>query len=213
MIRVYKSPHTPTSLKKQTGKQYNNEDVKAQLVKDQHYKCYLCEQDTGKNFEIEHLTPQNSGINKIKEWYNLLLSCPNCNRKKSDKFNILNPLLNNIEDIIEQHIVENHISISTSEEDHDHETKQTVVLLNNIFNGLNNIRDTRANRLFKDIQREMNFFMRCLLDYKQNPSPENKGTLTDSLKIDKEFLGFKYWIIKDSGLEPNFKDVIQWNKA
>jgi uncharacterized protein (TIGR02646 family) len=211
MIRVYKSPHLPTSLEKQTGKQYNNEDVKAQLVKDQHCKCYLCEQDTGKDFEIEHLTPQKSGINQTKEWNNLLLSCPYCNKKKSDKFNILNPLLNNIEDIIEQRIVENHIYISSSTK--VQETEQTVILLNNIFNGLNNIRDTRANRLFKDVQRELNFFMRCLLNFKQNPSPENKGILTDSLKVDKEFLGFKYWIIKDSGLEPYFKDAIQWNKA
>jgi len=211
MIRVYKSPHPPATLKKQTGKQYNNEDVKEQLVKDQHCKCYICEQDTGKDFEIEHLTPQNSGINKIKEWNNLLLTCPYCNKKKSDKFNIMNPLLNNIEDIIEQRIVENHTSISSSTK--VQETKQTVILLKNIFNGLNNIRDTRASLLFKDVQREMNFFMRCLIDYKQNPTQENKGILTDSLKVDKEFLGFKYWIIRDSGLEPHFKDAIQWNKA
>ncbi len=211
MIRVYKSPNSPISLEKQTGEQYNNEDVKDQLVKDQHCKCYLCEQNTGKDFEIEHLTPQNSDINRIKEWNNLLLSCPYCNRKKSDRFNIINPILKNIEDIIEQRIVENHISLSSSEE--DHETNQTVILLNRIYNGTNNIRATKSELLFKDVQREINLFMGWLLNYKQNPSPENKGILTDSLKVDKEFLGFKYWIIKDSGLEPYLKDVIQWNKV
>ena len=52
MIRIKKSLCAPASLS--TSKQYDGEDVKEQLMKDQHEKCYICERKLVTDFEIEH---------------------------------------------------------------------------------------------------------------------------------------------------------------
>ena len=41
MIKEKRSTNVPASLL--TTKQYNGEDVYAQLLEDQHEKCYICE--------------------------------------------------------------------------------------------------------------------------------------------------------------------------
>ena len=51
MIRERKSENVPSSLL--TTSQYDGEDVKAQLLEDQHEKCYICERKLGTDFEIE----------------------------------------------------------------------------------------------------------------------------------------------------------------
>ena len=52
MIKVYKSPDAPSSLA--TTTRYDGEDVKLQLLADQHDKCYICERRRDTDYEIEH---------------------------------------------------------------------------------------------------------------------------------------------------------------
>lgn len=52
MIRERKIGIIPSSLL--TTSQYDGEDVKVQLLEDQHKKCYICERKLGTDFEIEH---------------------------------------------------------------------------------------------------------------------------------------------------------------
>jgi len=98
MIRVNKTPQIPLSLLAENCNRHNSEDVKELLLKDQHQKCYLCEQLTGKSFQIDHLRAQ--AANRYPElkftWTNLFLICPFCNQRKSESFEILEPTLHNI---------------------------------------------------------------------------------------------------------------------
>ena len=99
MIRVHKSPQAPSSLLSTSN--YDGEDVKRLLNEDQHSKCYICERHRVTDFEIEHYKSQKYYSDLIRVWDNLFMGCGYCNRKKSNKFdNILNPIDNNIEDII-----------------------------------------------------------------------------------------------------------------
>ena len=103
MIREKKSENVPASLLK--TQLYNGEDVKRQLMEDQHEKCYICERKLTTDFEIEHFKSQNKYPDLAREWSNLFLACGYCNRKKSDSFdNNVNPLTVNIEEDIIQRI-------------------------------------------------------------------------------------------------------------
>lgn len=46
----------------------------------------------------------------------------------------------------------------------------------------------------------------------ESPTDDNKRIVTEELSIDKELLGFKYWIIRDNHLDSDFKNNIIWNK-
>lgn len=60
MIRVQKCEQAPKSLK--STRAYDGEDVKQQLLTDQHAKCYLCERILSTDFQIEHLRSQQHYI-------------------------------------------------------------------------------------------------------------------------------------------------------
>ena len=66
MIRERKSEKVPFSLLNTS--QYDGEDVKEQLLKDQHGKCYICERKMGTDFEIEHFKSKNNNPELRQEW-------------------------------------------------------------------------------------------------------------------------------------------------
>lgn len=82
---------------------YKEDDVKDALKKLYNNKCAYCEQ-TVEQFHVEHYRPKRGTREKIENnepeslhagyywlslsWDNLLLSCPNCNQKKGNKFRI-----------------------------------------------------------------------------------------------------------------------------
>jgi uncharacterized protein (TIGR02646 family) len=212
MIRVYKSPEIPISLQKPGCNHYDGQDVQKALVNDQHRKCYLCEKDAGKDFQIEHLKPKAEGFYpELKfKWDNLFLACPYCNGRKPNSAEILDPTKHNIEEFIEQRMTEKEVCFSSST--NDEAIKQTVLLLVKLFNGEQGIRDIKCQQLYRDINRENDFFLKLLNDYKDNLTDENRKALIDSLSIEKEFLGFKYWIIKDYGFFDKFSEFMVWNK-
>lgn len=216
MIRVKKSLSAPNSLQCSNPAKYNGQDVQVALYIDQNGKCYLCEQLTRQNYDIEHLKPKSKYPNLEFDWQNLLLICPNCNKKKSSGFeNLINPISENIEEIIEHRIdysTKNYPVVFQSEYD-SLNVKETINLLNKLFNGVNKLRDCRTESLFKDLNSRLNTFTKLLLEYQFSRSDEKKQTIIDYLKIDKEYLAFKYWIIKDnSSLNNEFKEYMVWNK-
>ena len=92
------------------------------------------------------------------------------------------------------------------------QVKDTIALLNHLHNGKKGLRDRKAKAFYNDIELGVSHFLNHLLNYKENSSDENKQIITDSLKVDKEFLGLKYWMIKDYGFEDDFTDEIVWHK-
>lgn len=215
MIRIRKSDNVPESLRKENPTSYNDDDVVSQIYKDQDDKCYLCEMRLVTLGQVEHFKPHTIYPTLKYEWTNLLLACGYCNlRKSSGYLNILNPLENNIEEIIKHKIdyLENKINLVSENTRED--VMATISFIERLFNGKNGIRDFKAQKLFSNLQEHMDSFIKALLRYKDNMSDENKNIVIDYLKIDKEYLAFKYVIIVDN---PFFKDIfgeyVVWNKV
>ena len=215
MIRVSKAADVPASLLAENCSNYNGQDVQEALVADQHEKCYLCEQKTTKSFQIEHHKAKAAGYFPHLEfaWSNLFLACGYCNGRKPNDYDILDPVANDIENIISHRLDLGQKSVILSNLRTGTQELYTVCLLERLFNGKNGLRDKKGEMLFKDLSIEIIFFMSLLNAYQNTPSAENKQKVIDSLLITKEFLAFKYWIIKDNPtLLNDFKDYMVWNK-
>lgn len=90
MRKIVKSTNVPATLKNAktpTNKEevkkdiYGAEDVRKQLLKDQHGKCAFCEARIHPKYDdVEHYRPKSYYYWLGHEWKNLLYSCPICNR-------------------------------------------------------------------------------------------------------------------------------------
>lgn len=215
MIRVKKNPAVPASLQINPCTHYDGQDVQDQLIVDQEEKCYLCEQKTGKHYEIEHLRPKaDDYYPQLKyDWNNLFLGCNYCNKRKPNRLQLLDPTAHNVEETIEQRVDFNGNKVLFISGNTDSETKDTIELLDRLHNGINGLRDRKTQVFYKDLQQQLLGFMTILSDYQLNPSDDNKQAVIDSLSVRKEFLGLKYWLIKDNAPLFNvFKSHMVWNK-
>jgi len=71
------------------GDKYRNKEVVSELWKMQNRKCCYCETiipQSGHSKAVEHFKPKSVFKYLRNEWNNLLLVCPQCNGKKSNKF-------------------------------------------------------------------------------------------------------------------------------
>ena len=213
MIRIAKSDNKPLSLT--TTNAYDGEDVKRQLLLDQQCKCYLCERKVSTDFQIDHLKSKQNHPELRTEWTNLLLSCSYCNPKKGNRFNsILNPIDNDIEDIIEQRINYSLKAVVFKSNEESQEVQETISLLETIFNGGGVLKRVREEKFYEEVEAVMNRFNQLIDAYRYNPSKFTEEAVREELSIDKELLGFKYWIIKtDEVLSQVFANDIIWNKT
>jgi len=213
MIRVVKNEEVPASLLVENCSHYDGQDVQEALIIDHHQKCYICEQRVNKDFQIEHHQPKALFPALKYEWTNLFLSCQYCNGRKPNRLSLLNPLSQNIEELISRHLDLGNKFIQVETLRPGLQEEDTVFLLRKLFNGENNIRDTKGGLLYKDLEREYVFFLGLLHDYKSSKTVENRQKVIDSLLITKEFLAFKYWALKGyDDLYEDFKDYLVWNK-
>ncbi len=214
MIREYKHKSAPASLVAQI--KYDGQDVLDQLFADQHDKCYLCEMKVKQFYQVEHLKSQEHFEELKFNWTNLLLSDGYCNGKKKENFDdILNPNQVNIEDVIEQRIDSINRTALFVSSDTSIPTQQTIKLLNRIFNGTYSpkLRKKREEEFYKEVEQKFNAFNKIVLDYLTNPNLQTENAVREELTIDKELLGFKYWVIKDTPkLLAVFANDIIWNK-
>lgn len=216
MIRVHKHSIIPASLQVEGCSNYDGQDVQEQLVVDQHEKCYLCEQITGKDFQIEHLKPKAEDHHpELKyTWTNLFLACPFCNGRKPNSSKILDPSQNDIETIIDQKIDFSNRKIVFTGDTAQIEIKDTIKLLDKLMNGKKGIRDIKTQLLYKDIEREISFFLSLLINFSDDPCDVNRNAIMDSLNIKKEFLGLKYNLLKENvALADEFSEYILWSKT
>ena len=214
MIREEKSPNVPSSLS--ACKEYDGQDVIDQLFVDHHGKCYLCELKAKQHYQVEHLKSKENYSGLKFEWTNLFLSDDYCNGKKSKNFDeILNPNEITIEEIIEQRIDSINRKAIFKTSNPSVAARKTVELLNRLFNGTfaPKLRTKREDEFYKEVERIINAFNVTSLQYLTNPNPQTEQLVRDELSIDKELLGFKYWIIKDNPqLLSVFGSDIRWNK-
>lgn len=212
MIKVHKSITPPTSLVSKT--KYDGEDVKALLAKDQYDKCYICERIQTTDFEIEHLHSQQNYPYEKYKWENLLFACSYCNSRKLSLFdNIINPLQEAVEENIAQRLNYTDKKAEFDTVVHNESIQQTIELLSRIFNGKEAMRKFKEERFFEEFLSRMNTFQTAIRDYLDTPTLDTQQVIRELLSIEEEFLGFKYWIIKDNPiLLAEFSADIVWNK-
>ena len=213
MIRVRKSGQVPQSLIKD-GKAYNGDDVYRQLLADQYEKCYICERKTETDYVIEHLRGQNKYPQLARDWQNLHLACSYCNDKKGERHeDILSPTAVDIEDEIEQSVDIGAKKALFSATVSDNEHEETVELLNLVFNGKGGMRKLREERFFNYFLSEINAFIDLLSRYTMDETEELEKAVVQEIDIRGEFLGFKYWIVKNNPtLGEKFAALMRWNK-
>ena len=210
MIQLQKTTTAPASLT--TKKRYDRKDVIDLLAKDHYYKCYICERKLTTDFQVEHLHSQEHYPDEKYNWDNLFFVCSYCNGKKSANFDgIVNPTKEAIEEKIVQTL--NYDKADFATDDTSEAIQQTIVLLNRIFNGKNAIRTLKEERFFEEFLSKMNNFEKAVNNYLSAPTPETKEVVRELLSIKQDFLGFKYWIIKNNpALFREFSNNIIWNK-
>ena len=213
MIQLQKTTIAPDSLT--TKKRYDGEDVKALLAKDHYDKCYICERQLTTDFQVEHLHSQEHYPDEKYNWENLFFVCSYCNGKKSANFDgIVNPTKEAIEEKIVQKLNYRDNKADFITNDTSETIQQTIKLLNRIFNGKqSNLRDFNEKAFFRDFSIRMSVFEQAVNDYLSAPTLETKEVVRELLSIEQEFLGFKYWIIKNNPtLFREFSNNIIWNK-
>ena len=191
MIKEKKSMNAPASLS--ITKQYNGEDVYAQLMEDQHEKCYICERKLVTDYEVEHFKSENNYPKLVQEWTNLFLACRYCNGKKSDSFdNNVYPLTTDVEEEISQRIDfgQNKAVFATSVANVQHDN--TVRMLNLFYNGKGGkkLRNLKEERFFNYAKQKVIGFMKMVNDYLVHPTESNWDIVAEELGIDKELLGY-----------------------
>ena len=214
MIKVFKKTTSPESLTVQ--KKYDSEEVKQQLIADHQGKCYLCERVLTTDFQVEHLHSQEHFPEEKYDWHNLFLSCSYCNGKKSNLFdNILNPAQEPIESLITQELdyLNKKAAFKQVNTPASTEVQQTLSLLERIFNGTHKMRKIKEERFFEDFLSKMNAFQKAINNFLMADNKQTRLVLQEELTINREFLGFKYWIIQNNPkLLSEFAQDIIWNK-
>lgn len=214
MIRVTKSDNIPQSLL--TKKSNSSEDVKRQLRKDHKSICYLCDRLKDTDFDIEHFMSKGNYPQLASEWQNLFFSCRYCNQKKGARYDgILNPLNNNIEELLVQKIdIKNNKALFYSSGSLSSEIEKTIDLLGKIYNGKKGgLKSDTEEAFFKSILGKYNSFIKLVAEYVNSPSDELKIAIEEELSLGKEILGLKYWVVMENDvLKEIFEGYIKWNR-
>ena len=86
-------------------------------------------------------------------------------------------------------------------------------MLCRIYNGTKRVRSIKEERFFEQALGIINRFSDLVKKYQEMPNFDTEKAVRDELSIDKELLGFKYWIIKKNAeLSATFANDIIWNK-
>lgn len=218
MFNVVRTIPAPASLAAQ--RDYKGQDVVNALRTMFHSKCYLCEQDSIANPEVEHFIPHNKQPNLMYGWDNLFYACRRCNSIKSNTHvNLLNATDSNV-DVFEEiiHFAGNaavgEIQIVPSSEEPSQETINTAHLIWRCFNESNtSLRDISKESLLESLLDEFSEFLRLrneMVSKRSIPAVvENaKSRLAMMCSISYPFSVFWKWhILKDIVIDKKFPQI------
>ncbi len=198
MIFVERTHTTPASLaieREKSHGDYNQPDVKTQLYKDFHDKCYICEikpvQDGG---VIEHLK-SHKGNSELKfAWTNLFLACGHCNGIKNCaeyETGVIDCTVTDPSTLL-SHDFDGHkvnvIALNAISES----ANKTAELINECFNGKSTVtREKAATIRIEALQNEMTKFYKVLDKYKSSRSLYYKKQINAMMRSDTAFTAFK----------------------
>ncbi len=224
MINVVKSQPAPPCLAIEASKPNGNyacNGVITQLEIDFKGKCYICDSANPRPIAVEHFKPKSRYPMLKFDWNNLFYVCGHCNGIKLDKpeydeilnctdsHEIITDLIEFIFDPIKEESPEFILTIPSTPK-----SQATAELLDEIFEGNTENQQIAAANLKKDLILEMSNFYRealCYLNPSSRPSEkiDAKEILISLLGLDKPFLGFKIWVIKNNQkLKATFEEYI-----
>ncbi|HCT7985339.1 TPA: HNH endonuclease [Serratia liquefaciens] len=218
MFNVTRFYPAPNSLALQRS--YKERDVIEALRSIFHDKCYMCEQGSISNPEVEHFVPHNKTAVLKYGWDNLFFSCRRCNGiKGNNHINLLDCTIsqNNVSDEI-IHYAGNadvgEIIVKPSSKNPSVKVLNTVSLLDKCFNLENtSLRKISKESLMEKILVELNNFrpLRDVLAQRLS-SPEevtaSKRTLAIMCSVNYPFSIFWRWhLINDVILKVRHPDL------
>lgn len=203
MFNVVRSYPGPASLSRNVS--YKDADVIDALRSMFFDKCYLCEQASLSNPEVEHFVPHGD-TNALKfGWGNLYYACRRCNGIKSNShINLLDCTVagTNVSDEI-VHFAGNaevgEIVVRAASANPSQQTINTVKLLNKCFNGENTaLRKVSKESLMEKLLVELNNFrpLRDVLAQRLSPPADilnSKQSLAIMCRSDYPFSVFWRW--------------------
>ena len=167
------------------------------------------------DYQVEHLVSQKNDEGGVNEWGNLYIACNYCNNKKRTSFDdIKHPDKYNVEDVIRHSVdLENERVIFSSAID-DPKIKQTVNLLERMFNGTNAPkRVLNETRFYNKFKQSYNNFQSVVHDYLAGNCEEMRPVIEKQIDLKSEYLAFKYAIIMENEiLRRDFGELVRWNK-
>lgn len=201
-----KSQKAIISLKeaKRKNSTYNTQEVNAALQEMFHKKCYICENKIITSYQIEHFIPQRENADLKYSWENLFLACAHCNNIKSSKYQ---PMIDCTKEDVEQSIAfrkQGYFGIK--EEfvfellDSREETKNTGMLLREVYYGSTPQKKLEASILRKTLRKELSSFKECVREYLETEEEEKedfKCLIKQQLADGSPFAAFKRWLIRD----------------
>lgn len=207
MVKVKRSMPAPASLEIEKAKangSYEKPDVVAQLRKDFHNKCYICEMDNLQDPQVEHLRPHFNGKNKdLKfDWNNLFWSCGHCNSVKNQrKFDnhIIDCCAMDPELKIYFRLCNGNTDVQAVDSG-DEDAKMTAELIMEVFNKVNSgMRVYKSNMRFEELNREMNKLYATLEELLESPeSTFLLKKLQVLIRRESRFAAFKRCYIREN---------------
>lgn len=220
MIYFKKTQPAPKSLLKEKNKKNGNpsqDDVVEQLHKDFYHKCYICEY-SGHSLCVEHFVPHRNDPDLKFDWNNLFLACTHCNNIKGTKYlDILN--CTDINDSVDTKIAYKCNLFPTSNArfralDEGEKTKNTVRLLQDVFDGTTVAKKKECINLNKALAKEMRDFNNLIWDYYESVHDEDRlrvlAKIKSHLHKGANFSAFKrYAIRREEVTREDFEKYIQ----
>ncbi len=194
---------------------YNKSEVLEALKYIFNRKCYLCENKNITSYNIEHLKPHKNTNKDLKfGWDNLFLSCAHCNNIKSDKYeNILDCTEVDVDKLISFRKIGNfswNEKIEILALDDSFEIRETVELLEKVYNGNTDLKKLESINIKKELRKELQDFINFINEYEESYGEDKEDAkllIKKHLKSNSAFTAFKRWIVRDN--EDNLSEFLQ----
>lgn len=185
---------------------YNQPEVIDALKVVFNNKCYLCENKKITSYNIEHLKPHRNEDKNLKfSWENLFLACAHCNNIKSDKYKyILDCTKIEVDKLISFRKIGNFAweeKIEILGLDDREEVKETVKLLEKIYEGNTSLKKLESLNIRKELRKEIYNFTNAINEYQETDGEDKedaKYLIKKHLKSNSPFSAFKRWIVRDN---------------
>lgn len=204
--KITKAKEILEEEKRKSNGDYNKSEVLDALKYVFNKKCYLCENKNITSYNIEHLKPHRNTNRDLKfGWNNLFLACAHCNNIKSDKYeNIIDCTKIDADELISFRKIGNFVwdeKIEILPLNNSDEIKETVELLQKIYEGNTSLKKLESANIKKELRKELQDFINSINEYEESDGEDKEDAkilIKKHLKSNSAFTAFKRWIVRDN---------------